>query len=294
VQFDQDGKDWKITDGNAHNLGELPFVPFPFNVDSDGVPHAPLEEMMPQQDALNTIRFQTLLAMQFSAYRQRAITGFDPVARDEKGNPLIKKDSEGNPILDSNGLPMPIVTSPGRVGVDRALVFPGEATKVFDLPESNLANYISVYDQFLTTFFATGHVPPQYALTKMANTSGDAMAGAESTFQSLISDLQTAAGESIESVMRLANKARGEAFDDVASETIWADTEIRSFAQIIDAAVKLIGSGMSREDAWSWLPGATPPRLKKWVEHSDADRTAADAGVNALADKIAGGSGGWA
>lgn len=290
VQFDLEGKDWGITAGGAHILGELPFEPFPFNVDSDGVPHAPIEAMMPQQDALNTIRFNTLLAMQFSAFRQRVFTGFDPVVRDEKGNPVLRKNTDGSLFLDANGLPVPVLNSPGRVGVDRALVFPGESTKVFDMPESSLDNYIEVYDQFLTTFFAIGHVPPQYALTKMANTSGDAMAGAESTFQSLISDLKTAAGESIEAVMRKANRARGDAFDDVASETIWGDSDIKSFAQIVDAVVKLTGSGMAHEDAWSMLPGATPPRVAEWVAHAEDQAAQQDQAMTDLAGKIVGGN----
>jgi len=284
-------KEYALTLGGRHNLGGLPFVTFDFNVDADGVPHAPIEKLMPQQDAINTIRFNTLLAMQFSAFRQRVFTGFDPVARDQHGNIIVKRNADGTPALDLNGQPIPVLNTPGRLGVDRALVFPGELTKVFDLPESNLDNYIKVYDTFLNTFFATGQIPPQYALNKMANTSGDAMAGAESTFQSLIQDLQMAAGESIESVMRLANRARGEANEDVAAEVIWADPEIRSFAQIVDAAQKLIASGMAREDAWSMLPGATPPKVAAWVEHSNSDIEQADAGVNALAAKI-GGTGG--
>ncbi|MHC6592417.1 phage portal protein [Arthrobacter sp. C152] len=292
VQFTQakGEKDWGMTAVGRHNLGGLPFVTFDFNVDADGVPHAPIEKLMAQQDAINTIRFNTLLAMQFSAFRQRVFTGFDPVARNAKGEIIVRTDSNGKPLLDLNGQPMPVLNTPGRIGVDRALVFPGIDTKVFDLPESNLDNYIKVYDTFLNTFFSTGQIPPQYALTKMANTSGDAMAGAESTFQSLIKDLQMAAGESIESVMRLANRARGDANADVASEVIWADPEIRSFAQIVDAAQKLIASGMARQDAWSMLPGATPPKVQSWVENSDSDIEKADAGVNALAAKI-GGSG---
>jgi hypothetical protein len=175
--------------------------------------------------------------------------------------------------------------------VDRALVFPGELTKVFDLPESNLDNYIKVYDTFLNTFFSTGQIPPQYSLTKMANLTGDGMAGAESTFQSLITDLKMAAGESLESVMRLANRARGESNVDVASEVIWSSSEIQSFAQIVDGVGKLITSGMSRKDAWSMLPDATPPKVAEWVANSDSDIDRQDAGVNALAAKIGGTSG---
>lgn len=290
VQYDMAGKEWVLSNAGAHTLGEIPFVPFALDLDSDGKAHAPIEAMMPQQDAINTIRFNTLLAMQFSAFRQRVFTGYDPVVRDEKGNPVFKKNTDGSLALDANGLPQPVLNNPGRIGVDRALVFPGGDTKVFDLPESNLKNYIEVYDTFLTTFFATGHVPPQYALTKMANTSGDAMAGAESTFQSLIDDIKTAAGESIESVMRLANKARGDSFDDVASETIWGDSEIKSFAQVVDAVVKLVGSGMSHADAWSMLPGATPPRVAEWVKNAEDQAAQQDQAMTDLAGKLAGGN----
>lgn len=290
VQFTQakGDKDWTLALGGRHNLGGLPFVTYDFNVDTDGVPHAPIDKLMAQQDAINTIRFNSLLAMQFSAYRQRVFTGFDPVARDSKGNVITRKNADGTDMLDLNGLPLPVLNSPGRIGVDRALIFPGVDTKVFDLPESNLDNYIKVYDTFLNTFFATSQIPPQYALDKMANTSGDAMAGAESTFQSLITDLKMAAGESNESVMRLANRARGESAEDVASEVIWASSEVQSFAQIVDGAVKLITSGMSREDAWSMLPDATPTKVGKWIENSDSDMDRQDAGMNALAAKIGG------
>jgi hypothetical protein len=268
-------------------MNGLPFVNFDFNVDSDGKPRPAITKLMPQQDAINTIRFSTLLGMQFSAYRQRVFTGFDPVVRDKSGQPMVKMDANGVPILDANGLQQPVLNSPGRIGVDRALIFPGADTKVFDLPESNLDNYIKVLQQFLGDFYANAQIPPQYAMDKMANLSGDGMAGAESTFQSLIKDVQTAAGEGIEKVMRLANRARGEGFQDVASEVIWADTEIRSFAQIVDGIQKLIATGMSRKDAWSMLPGATPPKVNTWVDNADKERDQADQAVRELADKVA-------
>jgi hypothetical protein len=83
----------------------------------------------------------------------------------------------GRRCWTAQGLPVPVCRSPGRIGVDRALVFPGADTKVFDLPESNLANYIAVLGEFLSDLFAIGQVPPQYLLNRMANLSGDALAG---------------------------------------------------------------------------------------------------------------------
>lgn len=277
---------WTLSDHGRHGLDALPFVGFDYNLNADGKPRSAIQTLIPQQDALNTIRFNTLLAMQFSAYRQRVFTGYDPVVRDSSGNPIIRMGEDGKPVLDSNGLPLPMLNSPGRLGVDRALVFPGAETKVFDLPESNLDNYIKVLSEFLTDFFAIGQIPPQYMLSRMANLSGDALAGAESTLQALVKDLKRSAGESLEQVMRLANRARGESHEDVGSEIIWADTEPRSFAQIVDAIGKLIAGGMARKDAWLMLPGATPPAVKQWVSNSDEERQMQDMMINDLEQKL--------
>lgn len=259
---------WQIVGAiRANPLKAVPFVPFDLNVDADGVPHSALEPLIPAQNAINTIRFNTLLAMQFSAFRQRVFVGYDPVVRDAAGNPVYAKDADGTTDkLDANGLKVPVLNSPGRVGVDRALVFPGKDTKVFDLTESNLKNYIEVLGEFLSQLFATGQIPPQYLLSRMANLSGDALTGAESTLASLVGELQRSMGESLEQVMRLANVARGDSEQDLASEVIWADTEARSFAQTIDAITKLISVSFPREAAFEMIPGATPPKVKRWMD----------------------------
>jgi hypothetical protein len=258
--------EWKLVGGGEHPLGEVPFVPFDNLQDADGVPQSSIEPLMPAQDSINTIRFQTLLAMQFSAYRQRVFVGYDPVLRDQKGNVVYELNDDGTPKLDAQGQRIPVVSSPGRVGVDRALIFPGSETRVFDMPESNLDNYITVLAEFLSDLFAVGQVPPQYLLNRMANLSGDALAGAESTLQSLVSDMQRWVGESLEQVMRLANRARGEDEPDVASEVVWADAEARSFAQTIDGIVKLVSVRFPHEAAFEMIPGATPPKVARWMD----------------------------
>jgi hypothetical protein len=268
--------DWQLVAGGSHPLGDVPFVTFDNRQDADGKPQSGIEPLMPAQDAINTIRFHTLLAMQFSAYRQRVFTGYDPVVRDANGAPVMQVAADGvTPVVDSQGLPVPVVRSPGRIGVDRALVFPGADTKVFDLPESNLANYIAVLGEFLSDLFAIGQVPPQYLLNRMANLSGDALAGAESTLQSLVSDLQRWTGESLEQVMRLANRARGEDEPDLASEVVWADAEARSFAQTIDGITKLISVKFPTQAGFEMIPGATPPKVKRWMDMQQAEQARA-------------------
>jgi hypothetical protein len=286
------GSDWQLLAGGTHPLQEPPFVAFDNRADADGVPQSAIEPLIPAQDAINTIRFNTLLAMQFSAFRQRVFVGYDPVRRDDQGNVVYQKNPDGTDRLDSAGQKVPVVDSPGRLGVDRGLVFPGTETKVFDLAESNLGNYIEVLGEFLTQMFAVGQIPPQYLLSRMANLSGDALAGAESTLASLVADLQRWMGESLEQVMRLANRARGEEEADVASEVIWADAEARSFAQTIDAITKLIAVNFPRRAAFEMIPGATLTKVDAWMEQVEAE--AADPTLERLTRDLIDASGGGA
>jgi hypothetical protein len=259
--------DWTLVLEATHPMKRVPFSPYDYKPKITGEPHSGMGPLIRQQDAINTIRFNTLLAMQYSAYRQRIITGFDPRVLDEKGNPVYQKNPDGTIKLDANGNPIPQLNSPGRVGVDRLLAFPGEKTSVFDLPESDLENYITVLDSFLTQFFSTGQVPPQYLLSQMANLSGDALAGAESTLASLVKELQLAAGEGNEGVAELAWYAMGETKEfEPTSETNWADAEARSFSQIVDAITKLISQGFPKQAAFEMIPGATQQKVGRWME----------------------------
>jgi hypothetical protein len=163
---------------------------------------------------------------------------------------------------------MPMVTAAGKIGVDRLLAFPGGDTKVFDLPESNLGNYITVLGEFLTQFFATGQIPPQYLLSRMANLSGDALTGAESTLASLVKEIQLIGAESNEGIFRRGAKCAGEV-DFPDAEMNYADAEAKSFAQVVDGIQKLIAVDFPHRDAFAMLPGATKQKVDDWMVHME-------------------------
>lgn len=262
--------EWTFVKDGTHPMRRVPFALYDYSVDSMGQPWSAMDALIPQQDAINTIRFNTLLAMQFSAFRQRIVTGFDPRVTDKDGNFLYQLNEDGTPKVDANGNAIPVLNTPGRVGVDRLLAFPGGETKVFDLAESNLKNYIEVLESFLVQFFSTGQIPPQYLLSQMANLSGDALAGAESTLASLVKELQLSAGEGNESLAELAWYAAGNTDEfAVDAETVWADAEARSFSQIIDAVVKLISTGFPRRSAWEMIPGASTQKVGRWIDQAE-------------------------
>lgn len=270
----REGEGW--ADGGkegSHPMKAVPFVTFDYRPNANGEIFSPVDPLIPQQNAINTIRFNMLLAMQFSAFRQRVVTGFDPVMRDESGQIVYKLNPDGSPVL-VNGRKVPLLNEFGRAAVDRMLVFNGDQTKVFDMPESNLANYVTMLTEFLTQFFATSQVPPQYLLSRMANLSGDAISGAESTLTSLQGELKRYANEGMVELFTLASRASGRDEPMPDMEMLYADTEVKSFAQIVDGIQKLITSGFPREAAWEMIPGANQPKVQRWLQMADKEMDA--------------------
>lgn len=266
-------KGWAHVGAGKHDLQAVPFVPVDCNLDSDGVPHSPLAQLIPAQDAINFVRFATLMAMQFSAHRHRAVTGFDPVIYDPvTKEPIFRTNADGSLMTDpQTGLAIPVTVDLGRAGMDQMIAFRDPNARIWDLPESNMGNYVAVYDSMVSDLFARGQVPPHYQLTSMHNLTGDAITGAESTLAALVDDLQTSFGESIEQTMRLAGVARGDNVDDMASEVEWGDGETKSFAQTVDGITKLIATGFPRQAAFSMLPGATKQKVDHWMQQAEQE-----------------------
>lgn len=265
-------------------LGKVPFVVFDADVDAAGNSASYVDALIPMQRSIDTMRFDLLLAAQFAAYRQRAVVGYDPVLRDSDGNPIVQTDENGEPILDDNGMAQPLINKPGKAGVDRMLVFPGADTKLFDLPESNLSNYVVGMNMLVGAFASTAQIPPQYLVSDFSNTSGDLMTATEATLTSFVTDLQTSFGESWGQVMHLAFLARGE---DIASpETVWVDARPLALVEVATAAAQMVPNGVPISYFAGLLPNVTPERLEELMnERSDVLDRALSGDFNALLQK---------
>jgi hypothetical protein len=99
----QEGSGWQFEDEGTHPLKANPFVSYDYRPSANSEIFSPVDPLIPQQDAINTIRFNMLLAMQFSAFRQRVVTGFDPVMRDEGGQIVYRKNADGSIFRTSDG-----------------------------------------------------------------------------------------------------------------------------------------------------------------------------------------------
>ena len=270
----------------GNSLGRVPFVEFRPEWDSLGRPLSMIRPLFPMQRAIDTMRFDLLLSAQFSAYRQRIVTGFDPVIYDDKGIPVFQTDKDGKVKTDAEGNPIPATVSPGRPGVDRLMAFPGADTKVFDLAESNLGNYVSTIKMLVQQLAAISQVPPQYLLGDMANLSGEALDAAESTLGALVDDLKREFSSSWEDVVHLADLAVGGEGVGLASEVIWGDAVAKSFGQVVDGITKLVQTGFPYEAAWEMLPGATQVKVQQWLDMAESERAMGNPYARALTEGL--------
>jgi hypothetical protein len=146
--------------------------------------------------------------------------------------------------------------------VNRLFTVEAPDAKVFDLEASDLKNYVEAIEMFIQHLAAQTNTPPHYLLGKMLNVSGDALAAAESGLVSKVEDKKSPFGEGHEEAMRLAFRAKGdeERANALDAETLWAPSERRSFAQVVDGAVKLAQIGLPAETVMQEL-GWSPQRI---------------------------------
>jgi hypothetical protein len=202
---------------------------------------------IPIQDAVNKLCSDMIVASEYAAYPQRVITGAE--------------------LPDD-----PVEAAKVKTGVQRIFTVEDPAARVFNLQAADLKNYVNAIEMFIQHFAAQTNTPPHYLLGNMVNISGDALAAAESGLVSKVDDKKDPFGEAHEDMMRLAFLSMGDLeranADD--AETLWAPSERRSFAQVVDGAVKLAQIGFPPETVMEEL-GWSPQRAARVKEQMAAN-----------------------
>lgn len=267
-EYDDQGNGWVLVSEINNKMGKVPFVVFAPEQDADGSYNSMVDSLIPMQRAIDTMRFNLLLAAQFAAYRQRVVVGYDPVMRDGDGNVLFQTDADGNALTDADGNNIPLIARPGKVGVDRLLVFPGADTKVFDLDESNLTYYETALNHLMNTFASVAQVPAQHLAGDFKNVSGDLMVATEATLRGLLTSLQTTFSDSWADVWEMASLAQGKEY---APYVIWMDAEPKSLQAVADAASKMVPNGAPIRLFLEMLGGASQHDVNRWMQEGNAD-----------------------
>ena len=196
-------------------------------------------------DRINETVFNRMLAAQFAAFRQKWVTGMEIPRDPETGEPQ----------------------EPFKAAVDRLWMSENPDAKFGEFSEATLANYISAAEADIQHLAAISRTPAHYLLPHGPMPSGEALKAAETGLVAKVRRRQRFFGESWESMLRLALLMQGDPrSSDVSCETLWADPESRSDAQIADAALKLAQIGVPAEMLWEMSGFFSPQQIGRMRE----------------------------
>lgn len=213
----------------ANPLGVVPVIPIvndPSLTSAYG--RSEFLNVIPQQDAINKLAADLLVASEFIAFPQRYVTGLE-LPEDENGN----------------------VKAPFQVAMDKLLVAEDPNARFGTLSAGDLQNYVTGMEFFIQNIATQTATPPHYFYLGGNFPSGDAIKSAEAGLVAKARRKTRFFGEAWEEVIRLAFKVLGDPRGEVMnSETIWGDPEYRSESELADALVKRSTIGVPRQQLW--------------------------------------------
>jgi hypothetical protein len=206
----------------ANPMGVVPMISIENNPDLLYGGRSDLEVAMPIQDAINKLCLDMQVSSEYHAYPQRWASGWE-TANDPEGNPIPGEQVEM------------------RVGQSRLVRASSPDTKFGTFQPGEVDNYIKPIELYIDHLAAVTQTPAYYLKGKMANLSAEALKAADQGFVDRIEGKLPALGDGWDEVMRVAFLAKGDTKRGKAKlvETIWANPETVSLAQVVDAAVKM-------------------------------------------------------
>ena len=222
-QLDHNGNvrfDWFPVDGESgpNPLGVVPIVPLtnrPRLLYPDG--ESELQEIIPNQDAINKLAKDMLVASEYGAFPQRWATGVE-----------VPTDPETNePIED--WVP----------DVSRFLTTANPNARVGSLQAADLSNFVVALDNRVNSMASQSRTPPHYLNASADRLSGESMKAAEAGLVARVREKMIHFGEGIVEAMSLAFRIMGDPRGTVQDAVVlWADPETRTEAAHADAVVK--------------------------------------------------------
>ena len=146
-----------------------------------------LSQAIPIQNGLNKAVLDMLVAMEFSAFRQRWVSGIE-----------IEYDENGQPI------------PPFKCGMDRIWMTSNSDTTFGDFNSTDLDQFLKVKDSFRVDMAGVTGTPLHYFLQNQRGfASAEALARAEARFLAKVRDRQKAFGQTWSDLMSFALRVAG-------------------------------------------------------------------------------------
>lgn len=232
------GEDFPIT----NPLGTVPVIPLTNRPRRDGSGRSEIASIMGNQNAINKLRFDALVASEFVAFPQRWATNIDIPEDPDTGKPI----------------------APFKPGVDTLWAVrrptPEESAEYGDrlpvpafgqFPAADLAAYFKSIDSELGLMVAASATPYYYLFGSPTSVppTGESIKSSEAALVKKIAAQELHFGEGWEETMRLALIASNQtAKARTDGEVIWADAETRNEGARTDSILKQFQAGLLPEE----------------------------------------------
>lgn len=223
--------------------GIVPVVPFINRRKIATMGMGEFEDVIDIQDRINGTILDRLVIQAAQAYRQRWMTGVK--VEDEHGN----------------------ADAPFDPGADLIWSVEDEKAKFGDFEAADIDQILNASKEDIRQLAAISRTPPHYLVGELNNVNGETLKATETGLVAKCSNRKRHWGEDWETVNKLSAIIEGRTVAD-DSETIWADSESRSVAELADAAVKKQATGVPWRQNMADL-GYSPSQ----IDRMEAERT---------------------
>lgn len=240
---------WDYMGSEVNPLNEVPLVPLNWRPGLHGTSMAEAEEGFSIQDRINATILDRMIISRAQAYKQRWAKGI-----------TIPKNDQGH------------AKPPFDPGADILWAVESPDAQFGEFKEADITMILKAVRDDVGDLAAITKTPPHYLLGEIVNASGDALKAAETGLVSKTKLRMKTAGWTWEKVIKLAFGWMGdkEKQSEVLAETIWADPESRSKAELADAVLKETQMGLPAEMAFERL-GLTPAQIQRAMQLKRAE-----------------------
>lgn len=210
----------------ANPYGVVPVFHFANNADLGMPGQSELVSAIPVQDGLNKSVLDMLVAMEFSAYRQRWAAGIE-----------IEYDNEGKAV------------APFTAGIDHLWIAQNPNARFGDFESANLDHFLRVKDSFRIDMASVTGTPLHYLMPHTSRSySGESLKKAETRFIAKVRDRQESFGQTWADLMAFALKIEGHG-DDIRLITAWEDPDRMSEREFLENIILKQQIGITPEQA---------------------------------------------
>lgn len=240
---------WEYMGSEPNTLGEVPIVPMNWRPGLHGTSKSEAEEGFTIQDRINATILDRMIISRAQAYKQRWAAGIS-----------LPTNDQGQ------------VKPPFDPGADILWAVEDPEAKFGEFKEADITMILKAVRDDVGDLAAITKTPPHYLLGEIVNASGDALKAAETGLVSKTKARMKTAGWTWEKVIKLAFGWLGDTTkqNEVLAETIWADPESRSRAELADAILKETQMGLPPEMAFERL-GLTPSQIERAMKLKRAE-----------------------